>query len=147
MSTHGHTMTNRRAVTFSEFSEMRIIPRENETGSKWISSQEKQRNRREMIGSIMRMSRDIIRNTAPGAATPEQLFECIGIEKFLTPDFARNLREKRRAHVDAVISEQRRQVQEGVSDIEALKEVSKASSRSNRYRSCKLAMGFWLLKE
>ena len=79
-----------------------------------------------------------LEQTASEAITPEQLFECMGIEEFVTQDLARHVIEKKRAHVDAVLLEQRLQKQQGVRDPKKLSSVSQKSSCWTRNRTTNL---------
>ena len=84
------------------------------------------------------MSREM-NNTPVEAITPEQLCECVGIEVFVTQGLAKDAFEKKRTHIDAVLSEQRLQEEKGVCDIEKLSKVSEKGSRWTRSRAQKLA--------
>ena len=73
-----------------------------------------------------------LEQTASEAITLEQLFECMGIEEFVTQDLARHI-EQNRAHVGNnvgnVLLEQRLQKQQGVRDPKKLStSVSQKSS-------------------
>ena len=87
------------------------------------------------------MSREI-NNTPAEAIVPEQLYECVGIEVFVTQGLARRVAEKKRAHVNAILSEQIVQEQQGVSDLKKLSGVSEKSSRWTKERAQKLAVGY-----
>ena len=94
-----------------------------------------------MIRDAMRISREI-NNTPIEAITPEQLYECVGIEVFVTQGLAVYVAEKKRAHVDDVLSEQTLQEYNGICDIEKLSSVSKNGSRWHRSRAQKLASAY-----
>lgn len=94
-----------------------------------------------LIRDARRMSREM-NNTPIGAIIPEQLYECVGIEVFVTQGLAMHVAEKKRMHIDAVLSEQRLQEENGVCDIETLSSVSKNGSQWHRNRARKLASAY-----
>ena len=143
MPNYSRSIVTQKEVAFAEFSEMKLVPKD-KPGSKWYSSQEIHRLRQELIEDVWRTMREIERTTS-GAVTPGQLLECIGVEDFVTQGLARNLQEKKRAHVDAILSEQKLQRKRGVCDPEALRSISKKSSCSARNRARKLAIGYMIL--
>lgn len=85
------------------------------------------------------MSRQIEYAPADAMITLEQLYECIGIEVYVTKGLAKDVAKTRRAHVDAVLSEQRIQKRKVVCDIEKLSSVSKTRSLLSKVRARKLA--------
>ena len=135
------THTKPRAVTFSQFSELAFITKDVIQSKKWYTKQENHRFRQTMIGDARRMSGEI-NNTPVEAITPEQLYECVGIEVFITQGLAMHVAEKKRAHIDAVLSEQMLQEDNGICDIEKLSSVSKNGSRWHRSRAQKLASAY-----
>ena len=144
------TMTNTssmkaQAVTFSVSSELYILPagRQGQEGSaSWYSSQDKQYFRRSMVSSIRKASQEI-EKLPPGATmTKEQLIDCLGIELFITKGAARSAAEVRRAHMDAILSEQQRQRQCGTCDIGRLSSISQQGSLWTKERALKLATGY-----
>ena len=74
--------------------------------------------------------------------TQEQLIDCLGMELFLTPVAASHAAEIRRAHIDAILSEQIRQKRNGTCDIERLSWVSQKGSQMTKERSHQLAVGY-----
>jgi len=74
--------------------------------------------------------------------TKEQLIDCLGIELFITKGAARSAAEVRRAHMDAVLSEQQRQRQCGTCDIGRLSNISQQGSLWTKERALKLAKGY-----
>ena len=134
------TPTRPRAVTFSQFSELVFIPND-KAESKWYSTQEKHRFRQALIRDARRMSRTFDAAPADGIL-PKNLYECVGIEVLVSQGLARYVAEKKRQHVDAVLSEQRLQKKQGVCDLEMLSRVSKTRSRWTKERARKLATGY-----
>ena len=134
------TPTRPRGVTFSPFSTLAFIPKD-EADSKWYSRQEKHRFRLVLIRDARRMARTFKAAPADGIL-PEQLYECVGIEVLVTQGLARHAAEKKRKHVDAVLSEQSLQKQHGACDLERLSGVSKTTSSWTTERARKLATGY-----
>jgi hypothetical protein len=77
-----------------------------------------------------------------GSLSKKETCMCVGLEPFLAPDLNKRLmklRSSRKEHVQAVLSEQRRQKKMNINDEDAIALVSKKSSYKNRLRSYKLA--------
>ena len=87
-----------------------------------------------------------INNTSLGSITPDQLLACVGIELFVTRDMAMSVSEAKRVHARAVLSEQRRQAQEGVRDPQKLARASEKFSSWSKERAQKLAAGYSKLR-
>lgn len=133
-----------RAVSFSVTSELYVIhaSRKDDISAAWYSSREKRGFRQSMLASIRQVTREI-EELPPGATmTDEQLLNCLGIESFLTKGAARNVAEMRRAHIDAVLSEQSRQKQIGKCNVERISRISQKGSLSGKERAWKLARGY-----
>lgn len=131
----------RSAVSFSEYSQLVFIPNENDmVDKKWYSSQDHWRLQQQMTRDVRRMV-TLLRETDANDLTEEQLYGCIGTELFLT-EGARATAEARRNHIVTVLSEQRRQRQQGVHDAEKLSEISMRLSRHAIEKSQKLAEGY-----
>ncbi|KAL7438379.1 hypothetical protein ACHAXH_007599 [Discostella pseudostelligera] len=141
--TNTTTSMKAQAVTFSVSSELYILPAGKQDGSAtWYSSQDKQYFRRSMVSSIRKASQEI-EKLPPGATmTKEQLIDCLGIELFITKGAARSAAEVRRAHMDAILSEQQRQRQCGTCDIGRLSSISQQGSLWTKERALKLATGY-----
>eukprot|EP00584_Thalassiosira_punctigera_P002771 CAMPEP_0172528836 /NCGR_PEP_ID=MMETSP1067-20121228/3078_1 /TAXON_ID=265564 ORGANISM="Thalassiosira punctigera, Strain Tpunct2005C2" /NCGR_SAMPLE_ID=MMETSP1067 /ASSEMBLY_ACC=CAM_ASM_000444 /LENGTH=146 /DNA_ID=CAMNT_0013312801 /DNA_START=796 /DNA_END=1236 /DNA_ORIENTATION=- len=134
--------TRPRAVTFSQFSRLAYIPND-EAGSKWYSSGERNHFRQALIRDATRVSRALESASTEGILPdPEQLCECIGIEMLMNQGFALYSMEKKRRHVDAVLSEQMLQRQRGVCDLKRLSEISRTGSEWTTERAQKLATGY-----
>ena len=69
--------------------------------------------------------------------------ERVGIELYLNKGMKKRVVETKRAHVQAVLSEQSRQRQQDIHDIEELSSVSKETSWTGE-RAHILATGYWL---
>ena len=72
----------------------------------------------------------------------EHLYECLGIEVFVTRGLARHIEETRRSHMDAVLSEQGRQNERGVYNAELLSSVSHKKTAWSKKRAETLAIGY-----
>ena len=83
-------------------------------------------------------------NHSPDGAklSREQVYECIGIELGICDGLARHVAEVKRAHVAAVLSEQRFQRFLRVCDPGKVSQVSQESSRWSKLRARKLATAY-----
>ncbi len=77
-----------------------------------------------------------------GGVLQEHLYECVGIEALVTRGLTMQMMERKREHVDSMLSEQSLQRQRGVQDPDRLSKVSEASSRWTKERAHKLASGY-----
>lgn len=142
MSTSIHIITRPRAVTFSQYSSLALISKD-DMKSKWYSAEEKQEIRQALIRDVRHMSKELDCTDAIGA---EQLYQCVvGIENCMTHGLARHVAKKRREHTDAILAEQCLQAETGVCDPEKLSSISKKQSRWSRNRAHKLALGYGAL--
>jgi hypothetical protein len=145
---HEATMTNycnkSQAVTFSEHSELYIVPAiEHQEGSAmWYSSQDKQGFRRSMVASIQKVSREIRDLPHTAKMMTDQFIDCLGIESFINESTASSMAEVRRAHMHAILTEQNRQNKSGTCDIERISRISQKGSLSSKERAWKLARGY-----
>lgn len=135
-----------RAVSFSEFSSLIFVSNEEDDhvtkSTKWYTSNERQRFRQTLMDDVRQVSHEINELSPGGIMTPEQLCGCLGIELFINRAAAKNAERARRAHISAVLSEQRRQIYLGICDPKELSIVSKRGSRGMRERARKLALGY-----
>jgi hypothetical protein len=131
-----------RAVIFAEYSELVHIPRSEEYDRSltWYSSLDRNSFRQTLLQEARKVSNEI-EDLRPGEAmSHEQVCNCLGIELFLRGiGAARHTEQARCAHITAVLSEQRRQKQTGVSDMERLSSVSMSGSEWATTRARKLA--------
>ena len=81
--------------------------------------------------------RDWFRNLPPDMVTQDDLYECVGIEPFLSEDLGRQRLEMRRAHVEAVLLAQR--AYQGASKVKKISQASERSSRLGRESAENLA--------
>lgn len=133
--------TGPRAVTFSRFSELAFIPKDDNSSNNWYSSKDNLSFRQALVKDARRMSREIQGAPLDAKILRENLYGCVGIEKFVTKGLAREIQETRRAHVNAVLSEQSLQRQQGVCDIEKLSSVSN-KTQWTKERARILATGY-----
>ncbi|KAL7525913.1 hypothetical protein ACHAXR_001212 [Thalassiosira sp. AJA248-18] len=93
--------TTGQAVTFSQFSKLVFIPKD-DIESKWYSTQDKNRFRQSFI-------RDINYHSRLEATTSDRLYDCVGLglDPLLNQDLMMRVAGMRRAHINAIHSEQR----------------------------------------
>lgn len=133
--------TRPRAVTFSPFSELSFIPKDDDIPKKWYSSRDALSFRQALVNNARKMPREIQDAPTDAKILREIVYQCIGIHMFVTRGLARQVQETRRAHIDAVLLEQRLQRQQGICDIEKLSNVSN-KSRWTKERARILATGY-----
>ena len=91
---------------------------------------------RRVVIDAFRM-RDWFRNLPPDMVTQDDLYECVGIEHFLSEDSGRHRLERRQAHIEAVLSAQR--AHQGACKVEKISLASESSSRLARESAENLA--------
>ena len=128
-----------KRVTFSPFSELAFIPKD-QAESKWYCGQEMDHLRQELLQDAKRMSREM-NSTSPGSIGPDQLYDCLGLEMFVTPGMARRVADEKQAHVRRVLHEQRLQAGQGILDVRKLARVAE-KSQWTRVRAQKLALAY-----
>ena len=125
-----------RAVTFSPWIEMAVIPKEKmELAERWYSKEDHACFKQELIRDVQRVSR-VIATTPEDMLTQDELYECIGIESFLNQDLLRHLQTKKRAHARAIV------IAQSVYNEEELSLVSEISSSWARDGAHFRAKGF-----
>ena len=136
--------TNPKTVSFSEYSSLYLLVKTDDrtdTDSQWYTPQERKHFRLELLRDARKMSKYL--EDPQAAVSPEQLCECIGIEHWLSgPELARRIEETRRAHVSAVLLEQRRQERTGVHDVHRLASVSMRKTSRSKDRAWRLGVGY-----
>ena len=140
-----NTTSNKRshAVTFSICSDLYIVPAsEQDRSTTWYTSEDKQGFRRSMVKSIRKITRELEELPMGATMTQCQLLNCLGIELLITSGVARSAAEVRRAHIDAILSEQRLQKLQGVCDIDRISSISEERSHWTVERARKLATGY-----
>lgn len=131
-----------KTVTFSQYSQLAVVPRAEFPDSCWYSPKDKTRFHRTVAKDVMRMMQVIEDTPADAKFTPEQLYEFVGIEIFVTKGMAGYVAAARRAHVRAVLAQQHRQWRQGKCSPEDLAQVSKMMSAKSEERAQKLASGY-----
>lgn len=133
-----------RTVTFAENSDLVYypIPIGQDKSTTWYSSKDRHSFRQTMIHDVWNASQEINHLRSGDILTYEQLSECMGIEMFLSNGVARCAHQARRAHIAAVLSEQRIQQESGICDIARLSSVSTNRSFQTVERARKLAVGY-----
>ncbi|KAL3772871.1 hypothetical protein ACHAWU_000528 [Discostella pseudostelligera] len=152
MSSNNTTIPSRRpqAVTFSEYSVLLVyIPcaDQDKKSTTWYSSKDRHQFRETLMEDVQRASLSLnndLRHHSDVILTHDQLRsgECLGIEIFLVHGAAQCAAEARRAHVAAVLLEQRTQKENGICDIAKLSSVSGKGSHGTRVRARKMAMEY-----
>ena len=112
-------MADRRAVTFSETSVLHVIL----DAGEWHTAQDRHRFRLETAREAHRLVQAMARAT-DAAALKDLFLQCVGLESLLQRGGAQRRIRMRRAHIDAVLSEQAR----GSGDIEGLRRTSEQTS-------------------
>lgn len=110
--------------------------------SKWFSKQERAQFRKSLIRDSERMLKEFEDAPEDDFISRDQLLACVGIEMFVSKGLAGYVKERRREHIAAVLSEHRQQEEEGIHDAEKLACVSKSKSKWARDRARKLGVGY-----
>ena len=124
MSSRISTASRPKSVTFSHFSELAFIPKDKESPRKWYTAQDTHHFRQVMAQDILSVQMKIQRMPQEAVLSPEDLYECVGIEVCLANGLGQRMREARFAHLNAVLFEQNLQRQNGICDLEKLSAVS-----------------------
>ena len=122
-------------VRISKFSQLVIIPYD-DMESKWYTQDEQHLFRQTRLTDIRRL-RDMLRDAAPALMCEDILYECLGIENYLTPHTARRVVLKKQAHSKAVLSVQ--MTHQGDHMIETLSETSMKNSQWAREKAAEVA--------
>ena len=122
-------------VHFSKFSQLVIIPYD-DMESKWYTQEEEHLFRQSRLTDVRRL-RDMLRDAAPALICEDILYECLGIENYLTPCTAHRVVLKKQAHTEAILSVQ--MIHQGDHMIETLSETSMKNSQWARERAAEVA--------
>lgn len=133
--------TRSQAVTFSEFSELAFIPKD-EVDTKWYSSEEMDGFRLQSSRDSRRVSKKVQESLDNDTLKikRELLYECVGMEISITPGLAPRVLRNRQEHVRSVLLEQDRQKLRGSSDVEKISRVSYKRSRDSSVRAMRVSM-------
>jgi hypothetical protein len=143
-------------VRFSDYSSLIVFKDESpsqdqdKASNRWYSSVDRALFRRELISDINRISVQPNQERDGAMLAIDDIYSCIGIESFLSPDTARLLMNERRGHIRAVLREQRRHQMYRTNSTIAellLSVVSKESSQSSLLRARELAISYRGLEE
>ena len=126
----------RPQVRVSKFSRLVIIPYD-DAESKWYTQEEQRLFNRTRLHDALRLRN--FRNLLPTSARMREdiLYECVGLENFLSPHITRRVVQKKREHIKAVLSAQ--EIHQGTNMIKKLYETSKKSSQWSREKAAKVA--------
>eukprot|EP00956_Cyclotella_meneghiniana_P004990 scaffold6167_cov44-Cyclotella_meneghiniana.AAC.6 len=132
-------------VTFSDRSEGVYIPYPSaeENKMKWFALSDQTNWASQVLRDAVECSMLLFDGNIPTHIQRALLVRCIGLEHIISRDVFQRLRvsmEKKRAHVQSVLDEQRRQRLRGVSSSDCLALVSMRSSKGSRSRARKVAM-------
>ena len=122
-------------VRFSKFSQLVIIPYD-DMESKWYTQEEEHLFRQSRLTDVRRL-RDMLRDAAPALICEDILYECLGIENYLTPGTAHHVVLKKQAHTEAVLSVQ--MTHQGDHMIETLSKTSMKYSQWAREKAAEVA--------
>ena len=139
MASRISTTRPHQSITFSQYSELAFIHREENASKLSYTSQDYDMFKRTLIEDARRISRE----DETRAPIPHH-HERVGIEVFLSQDLARQVDLARRSHVRAVLQEQELQKQRGICDVEKLSSVSSQKSFRSQERARILAIAYWL---
>ena len=114
----------RPQVRFSQYSQLNVIPKD-DGSSKWLSQMEKDHIKQRLLLDVERM-RTFLHDTPPDRIAKDELYECIGIEHFISDEHLEQRFERYRAHVNAVLLAQS-------AHIGACEKISRASERSSQW--------------
>ena len=134
-----------RLVHFSETSTMIITERatDDEIKRKWLSEEEEAAIQHEFKQQVQAMMMRKTSSSPRAQLDPEDLYECIGMEKFLSNDICTKSALKRRMHIHKILSAQDRQRKMGVCTPELLSMISERSSEWTVARSHAIASKYW----
>ena len=142
MSPRTSTASRPKTVTFSQFSELGFIPKDKESTRKWYTPQDTHHFRQVLAQDILSMKMKIQRMPQKAVLSPEDVYNCVGIEVFLTNGLALRMRDERFAHIDAVLLEQNLQRQNGTCYLEKLSAVSEKKTLWVKERAHNLATNY-----
>ena len=146
-----------RAVSFSTYSQAILLPPpedEDDMESRHYTQEDIRRFQQVLISDVERL-RDELGSMSPEDINADQMYDCVGLEKFLSPELHRRTVAAMHAHVEAVLEEQGLQLEEqmmGGSIVvmdrgEVLAAKSRLSSAWSRGRAEELAAGYLHLQE
>jgi hypothetical protein len=126
----------RNRVRFSEFSQLVLIPYD-DAKSKWYTQREEIQFKRELFASVHSV-RDLLWGATPALMSEDILFNCVGIENYLSLSSAQKSAWKKQTHSLAIRLAQTFNDSDNIM-IEKLSEISRNSSQWARKRAEKVA--------
>ena len=124
----------RPRVSFSQISELALTPRD-KLESKWYTEEDCRTFNQALLNDIHRLRNVLAAATPDDTIAENDLYECVGIEIYLSSSLLRLAEAKKREHADAVLVEHRSRREND----DYLSQVSKNSSRWARQRAHQLA--------
>mmetsp|Transcript_10569 Transcript_10569/g.23406 ORF Transcript_10569/g.23406 Transcript_10569/m.23406 type:complete len:159 (+) Transcript_10569:84-560(+) len=131
-----------RSVTFNSDCDVAII----HTSAEAYSLEDIMRFKQMMVLDVRRV-RQYLASMPDSEINHDHLYDCVGIERYVSQAVRRRTMAATRAHSQTVLEEQTFQEQGNICDEEHLALVSKRSSRWGRDRAEQLAAGYLQLEE
>lgn len=123
MTTNISPAAPRSSVKFSPWSEMVVVPQGEDLEHRWLSHEDYARIKKTLCRDI-RWASTLFASTPSNDITKDEWLKCIGIEHFLDLESTRQLEERKRRHVKAIVVAQR---------VLGDEELSKAAEKSSRW--------------
>ena len=143
------TDRNLRKIRFSHFSTVEYIdPRTDaDVQARWYSRQELRRIRSIMATDAKKMRQVISTGHDKHSIKQDVIFQCIGMENFLSVDLVWQSLEHKRRHSDAVRREQDRQKSLKICEDTELRLISKVHNEYSQERAHRVAVGYMNMSE
>lgn len=117
-----------------------------EIKQQWTSYEDRKRYHQTLTEDIS-TARSIFESKPPQLITSDELYQCVGIDKFLSQSVARDMKQRRKNLITAVLTEQCRQKRIGFFDEEDIRRVSEYCSEWARNRAHIIADDYYNIKE
>ena len=133
--------SEKKSVRFAMKSTLALVeyPSSSELRRRWNTQDELDELKRKLLRDRYIISRKL----ATSQIETDDLIICIGMEKLLSPELCRSVKQRQKQHVRSILEEQERQDSCNIVDEEALARLSRENSEWTRMRSQKLAKGYW----
>ena len=131
----------KKSVRFCKRSTLVIVeyPSSSELRRRWNTQDEQDDFKRRLL-----RDRNVIsRKLRTSQIETDDLIICIGMEKLLSPELCRSVKQRQKQHVRSILEEQERKDSCNIVDEEAIARLSRANSKWTRARSHQLAKGYW----
>lgn len=131
-----HPLRAKPRVRISKFSQLVMIPFE-DAKAKWYTQEEMRLFNEARLSDAKRVA-DILWDETQ--ISKDFIYECVGIDNFISPCTLRRVVQKKRAHSELVLLTQR--IYQGNNRIEKLSDTSEKSSRWACERAARTAAGY-----